>query len=117
MVLSMARPTSRRKLITSYSSASVFQQTVLQLARNQKPRITLPAEVPGEPDLTVRVKLGDAVWPSRFERRPGSGPSAQTSAALQLRRFYDVLRNGPRPLTHIRIVELAGIAYRQMVAE
>ena len=115
MVLRMARLKSRKN-----SSIPPFRERVpadvLELARNQKPTIRLQAAAAGEPDIVVTPKLGDAVWFSLQTNDPVLALQRQTSAALQLRRFYDVLRNGPQPLTHIQIIGFAGIAYEQMVA-
>lgn len=116
MVLRMARLKSRKN-----SSIPPFRERVpadvLELAKGQRPTIRLQAAVAGEPDVIVTPKLGDAVWFSLQTNDPVLALQRQTSAKLQLARFYDVLRNGPKPLTQIQIVELAGIAYRQMVAE
>jgi hypothetical protein len=116
MVLMMARLKSRKN-----SSVPPFRERlpadVLELARGQRPTIRLQAAIAGEPDIVVTPKLGGVVWFSLQTNDPVLALQRQTSTKLQLTRFYDVLRNGPKPLTQIQIVELAGIAYRQMVAD
>lgn len=115
MVLRMARLKSRKN-----SSIPPFRERVpvdiIPLVNGQRPTLRLQAAEVGEPDVVVTPKLGTEVTFSLQTRDPVLALQRQTSASLQLRRFYEVLRNGPKPLTQIQIVELAGIAYERMVA-
>ena len=116
MVLLMARPTSR-----SSSSFLQFRKRVptdlLAVARGQSLVITLPAEVPGEPDLTVPVKVGREVTFSLRTKSPALAKQRNAIAVAQLERHFEALRKGPVPLSHKRIVALSGVLYREFVAD
>jgi integrase len=116
MVLLMARPTSR-----SSSSFLQFRKRVptdlLAVAKGQNLVIALPAEVPGEPDLTVPVKVGREVTFSLRTKSPALAKQRNAIAVAQLERHFEALRKGPVPLSHKRIVALSGVLYREFVAD
>lgn len=116
MVLFMPRPMKRKG-----SSIPEFRARVPADLRTKAYGHTLhfrfSGERPGDPDVTVSVKVGrDFVKFSLRTRDPATAKARHAAALAVLQTYWQCLRHGPVTLDHEQVTALAGIWYRQWVA-
>ena len=114
MVFAMARPTTRRtSSIPQFRKATPVD--ILPLANGKKVLLKLPAEVPGEPDVSVETKIGKEITFSLRTHDPVLAKQRHAAALVQLETHFKALRSGSKWLNHRERVAFGGLIYQEFV--